>query len=67
MKPRFTDESEVLANVGIAVQNRPNPSQAQVNDIQAKFRLYPNIRDERAPLAYGRLYASEQIQISVVQ
>lgn len=59
--------SEVLANVGMSLQNRPIPSRARIRDVQAKIRLYPEITDERSPLAQGRWYASETIAVSVVQ
>jgi len=62
--------SEVLANVGITPnsEHRNEPAlRHMVRAAQAKVRAYPSVHDTFAIVAHGRWYASERIQVSVVQ
>lgn len=56
--------SETLANVGIAGHADEPAPRHTVKNAQRKIRAYPHIRDRQAPLAYGRWYASEGIQVT---
>lgn len=58
---------ELLANVGICGKwDEPAPRHV-IKAAQAKVRMYPQVHDTQAVVAHGRWYASERIQVSVVQ
>lgn len=60
-------EREMLANVGIAGNFGEPAPRKYVRQIQDKFAVYEREHDKLAVFAVGRWYASEAIQVSVVQ